>query len=180
MDFTSCNYNYSLYDFTTHKQESCLGLFDFSELLVVNLLSWTLREPPWTVNCKLNWSLSLSFILRPTVSRPVYLGAKLIWGLRLDIYLSLTITALFLWASSLTRGRVWLSYMLLALASIVFLGSESLWTRNHILLSHIRDFPFRRLLRLAGSRWRYSNPPPHRVWTETDCNFSLVISRRTE
>jgi hypothetical protein len=23
------------------------------------------------------------------------------------------------------------------------------------------DFPFRRLLRLAGSRWRYSNPPPH-------------------
>jgi hypothetical protein len=25
------------------------------------------------------------------------------------------------------------------------------------LLSHIWDFPFRRLLRLAGSRWRYSN-----------------------
>jgi hypothetical protein len=23
-------------------------------------------------------------------------------------------------------------------------------------------FPFRRLLRLAGLRWRYSNPPPHR------------------
>jgi hypothetical protein len=23
------------------------------------------------------------------------------------------------------------------------------------------DFPFRRLLRLAGSRWRYSTPPPH-------------------
>jgi hypothetical protein len=86
-----------------------------------------------------------------------------IWGLRPDIYLSLTITALFLWASSLTRGRVWLLYMLLALASIVFLGSESLWTRNHILLSQIWDFPFRNLLRLAGSRWRYSTPPPHRV-----------------
>jgi hypothetical protein len=28
-------------------------------------------------------------------------------------------------------------------------------------LSHIWDFPFRLLLRLAGSRWRYSNPPPH-------------------
>jgi hypothetical protein len=25
----------------------------------------------------------------------------------------------------------------------------------------IRDFPFRRFLRLAGSRWRYSTPPPH-------------------
>jgi hypothetical protein len=30
-----------------------------------------------------------------------------------------------------------------------------------ILLSQIWDFPFRRLLRLAGSRWRYSTPPPH-------------------
>jgi hypothetical protein len=65
-------------------------------------------------------------------------------------------------APSLTRGRVCLLYMLLILASVVFLGSESLWTRDHILLSQIWDFPFRRLLRLAGSRWRYSTPPPHR------------------
>jgi hypothetical protein len=62
-------------------------------------------------------------------------------------------------SSSLTRGRVCLLYMLLALASAVFLGSESLGTRDHILLSQIWDFPFRRLLRLAGSR-RYSTPPP--------------------
>jgi hypothetical protein len=39
------------------------------------------------------------------------------------------------------------------LPGAVFLGS--------ILLSPIWDFPFRRLLRLAGSRWRYSTPPPH-------------------
>jgi hypothetical protein len=65
-------------------------------------------------------------------------------------------------APSLTRGRVCLLYMLLALAAAVFLGSESLRSRDHILLSLIRDFPFRRLLRLAGSRWRYSTPPPHR------------------
>jgi hypothetical protein len=38
---------------------------------------------------------------------------------------------------------------------------RSRWTRNHILLPQIRDFSFRRLLRLAGSRWRYSTPPPH-------------------
>ena len=38
---------------------------------------------------------------------------------------------------SLTRGRVCLFYMLLALASAVFLGSESLGIRDHILLSHI-------------------------------------------
>jgi hypothetical protein len=51
--------------------------------------------------------------------------------------------------------------MLLALASVAFLESESLGNRDHILLSQIWDFRFRRLLRLAGSRWRYSNPPPH-------------------
>jgi hypothetical protein len=56
---------------------------------------------------------------------------------------------------------VCLLYMLLALASVVFLGSESLGTSDHILLSQIWDLPFRRLLRLAGSRWSYSNPPPH-------------------
>jgi hypothetical protein len=54
-----------------------------------------------------------------------------------------------------------LLYMLLALASAVFLGSELFWTRDHILLTQIWDFPFRRFLRLAGSRWRYSIPPPH-------------------
>jgi hypothetical protein len=58
-------------------------------------------------------------------------------------------------APSLTRGRVFLLYMPLTLASVVFLGSESLGTRDHILLSQISDFPFRRYLRLAGSRWRY-------------------------
>jgi hypothetical protein len=62
---------------------------------------------------------------------------------------------------SLTRGRVCHLYMLLAFASAVFLESESLGTRDHILLSQILVFPFRRLLRLAGSRWRYSTPPPH-------------------
>jgi hypothetical protein len=79
-------------------------------------------------------------------------------------YVFITVWQLRSWfcgAPSLTRGRVCLLYMLLALASVVFLGSESLWTRDHIILSQIWDFPFRRLLRLAGSRWRYSNPPPH-------------------
>jgi hypothetical protein len=64
-------------------------------------------------------------------------------------------------APSLTRGRICLLYILLALASAILLGSDSLGTRDHILLSQIWDFPFRRLLRLAGSRWRYSTSPPH-------------------
>jgi hypothetical protein len=40
--------------------------------------------------------------------------------------------------------------MLLAFANIVFLGSESLGTRDHILLSQIWDFPFRRLYDSRG------------------------------
>jgi hypothetical protein len=62
--------------------------------------------------------------------------------------------------------------MLLVLASAVFLGSDSLGTRDHILVSQIWGCPFRRLLRLAGSRWRYSTPPPHgygRVWVWVLC-----------
>jgi hypothetical protein len=53
-------------------------------------------------------------------------------------------------ALSLMRGRACLLYMLLALASSLFLGSECLGTRDLILLSQIWDFPFCRLLLLAG------------------------------
>jgi hypothetical protein len=59
------------------------------------------------------------------------------------------------------RGRVCRLQLLLVLVSAVIFGSESRRTLGHILLSQIRDFAFRRLLRLAGSRWRYSTPPPH-------------------
>jgi hypothetical protein len=62
--------------------------------------------------------------------------------------------------SLMTRGRVCRLQLLLALASAVILGSKSYGTRDHILLSQVRDFSFRRLLRLAGLRWRYSTPPP--------------------
>jgi hypothetical protein len=51
---------------------------------------------------------------------------------------------------SLTRGWVCRLQLLVALVSAFILGSESRGTRDHILLSQIRDFPFCRLLRLAG------------------------------
>jgi hypothetical protein len=79
--------------------------------------------------------------------------------------------------------------LLLGLARAVTLGSKSRRTHGHILLSHLRlhqpggtgsriyipqeqggpvippgtGFPFCRLLRLGGLRWRYSNLPPHGV-----------------
>jgi hypothetical protein len=48
---------------------------------------------------------------------------------------------------------------LLALASTVVLRSESHGTRDHILLSQVRDIPYRCLLRLAGLMQWYSTPP---------------------
>jgi hypothetical protein len=72
--------------------------------------------------------LSLSLMLRPTVSRPVSLGIKHPSGANDQIFIS-----------------VWQF-------RFVDVG-RSLW----------RDFLFRRLLRLAGSRWRYSTPPPHGI-----------------
>jgi hypothetical protein len=79
---------------------------------------------------------------------------------------------------SLTRGRVCRLQLLLVLASAVILGSESHGTRDHILLSQIPDFPFRRLLRLAELRWRFSIPPPHDI--ELSCNFVSLILLGTD
>jgi hypothetical protein len=61
------------------------------------------------------------------------------------------------------RGRVCCLQLLLALASAVTIGSESHETRNHILLSQIRNFHFCRLLRLAGLRLRYLTRPTHSI-----------------
>jgi hypothetical protein len=91
-------------------------------------------------------------------------------GLRLDLFsvrnteygIRLTVTFLIPWVT-LSDERMGLSFVCAAgpCQPQVFLGSESLGIRDRILLSQIWDFPFRRLLRLAGSRWRYSTPPPH-------------------
>jgi hypothetical protein len=89
---------------------------------------------------------------------------------------------------SLTRGRVCNLLLLLVLASTVPLGSELRGTEYHIFLSQFlrllqpggpgpriyipqeqggpvkppgTGFPFCHLLRLAGLRQRYSNPPPY-------------------
>jgi hypothetical protein len=117
------------------------------------------------------YELSLSFILRPTVSRPICLGIKHPSGAYDQILIIVRqLRVCWFGAPSLTRGRICRLQLLLVLASAVFLGSESLGTRDHILLSQIWDFPFRRLLLLAGSRWRYSTPPPHGFYVH--CSMS--------
>jgi hypothetical protein len=110
--------------------------------------------------------LSLSLILQPAVSRPVYLGIKHISGAYNQIFNTVRqLQVCWCEAPSLTRGWVCHLQLLLALASGVTFGSESRGTRYHILLSHFRDFHFCHLLWLAGLQWRYSTPPPYRGWT---------------
>jgi hypothetical protein len=125
-----------------------------------------------------------SHILQPTVSRPVCLGKKaanrvesyittdgpsasLSWnkapilGLRPDFYCCQTVAVLLIWGA-VSDERTGLSF---TIAADPQQRSHSWvrfpWDSRPYLLSLIRDLPFCRLLRLAGSRWRYPIPPPH-------------------
>jgi hypothetical protein len=109
-------------------------------------------------------------------------------------------------APSLTRGSVCnlLLQLLLCLARAVTLGYESRRTHDHILLSHLRfphsklgpgpriyilqehsgpvlppgtGFPFRRLLGLAGIRWKCSNPPQLIFKLKVEVTLRLTISQ---
>jgi hypothetical protein len=110
--------------------------------------------------------LSLSLVLWRTVSRPDCLGIKhqpglatrflFLHGIRntSDSYVLDSM-------GRLSDERTGLSFVCAAGPCQRSLSRVVVpWDLRPILLSQIWDFPFRRLLRLAGSRWIYSTPPP--------------------
>jgi hypothetical protein len=157
----------------------------FVVCIAVSLWSESLRTHNHTLA-----STEVEVNLRPTVSWPVCLGFGLPSETPDQIFFSVwQLCVSWCGASSLTREWVCnlLVQLLLGFATAVTLGSKSRRTHEHILLSHMRHpqprgsgphiyippeqgdpiippgigFPFRRLLRLAGLRWWYSNPPLH-------------------
>jgi hypothetical protein len=78
-----------------------------------------------------------------------------IWGLRTDFYYCQTIAGLLMWGT-LSDDRMGLWFTIAAgPRQRVPVGLATIFSVSDLRL------PFRRLLRLAGLRWRYSTLPPH-------------------
>jgi hypothetical protein len=85
-----------------------------------------------------------------------------IWDLRPDFYYCQTVACLLMWGA-LSEERMGLSFTIAA-------GP----------CQYRHYFPFRRFLRLAGLRWKYSTPPPHGSLTELIAPSVPIMTSRQE
>jgi hypothetical protein len=117
------------------------------------IIWWELKKEKWKEERK-------SYITTDGQSASLSWNKAPVWGLRPELYYCQTVAGLLMWGA-LSDERTGLSF---TTAPGPHQGSHFRvrvrGTRDHILLSQIRDFPFCRLLGLAGLRWRYSTPPP--------------------
>jgi hypothetical protein len=103
-------------------------------------------------------------MLRPTVSRPVSLGIKRPSGDYDQILFYCQKVSGFLTWGVLSEERTGLSFTIAAGARQYSHSRVRLpWDSRPYFTVPDSTLPFLRLLRLAGSRWRYSNPPPHGI-----------------
>jgi hypothetical protein len=121
-------------------------------LLRSEVLSERRLPSNWSILCYDRQSVSLSANTAP------------IWGLRPDFYYCQTVAGLLMWGA--------LSIEMTDVSFTVTAGPRQRshsqirvpWdSRPYFLLSQSWDFPFLRLLRLTGLRWRYSTLPPHEI-----------------
>jgi hypothetical protein len=66
------------------------------------------------------------------------------WGLRPDFYYCQTVGGLLMWGA-VSDERTGLSFTIAAVLASAVIGSKSRGTRDHTLLSEVRDFPFRQV-----------------------------------
>jgi hypothetical protein len=96
----------------------------------------------WAIRPRLHTSRVESCVRTDGQSASLSWNKASIWGLRPDLYFCQTVAGLLMWGT-LSDERTDLSFTIAAdLASAVILGSEFRGTRDHILLSQIRDFHF--------------------------------------
>jgi hypothetical protein len=150
-----------------------VGHFFSSRCPLVNTPHWTLNsltnDECWvTAHSQMNWVWVLCYGRRSIgQSANLSWNKSPIWGLRPDYYSCQTVAGLLLWGA-LSDERTGLSFTIAGGPRQRSLSRVRVpWDWRPYLLSYIRDFPFRRLVRLAGLRWRYSTPLPHgSKWTE--------------